>query len=142
MQIHIMASRHSAFYSPLLCCVRFLRDEAWEVPYSVLAPGQRSYALIRDGEVDVMQSAVSTNWPLRERGIEPLPVHFAQINQRDGFFLVGRQPDPQFNWKKLEGRTLLADHAFQPLAMFKYAVRHNETDWDKIKVIDAGTPEE
>ena len=117
-----MASRHSAFYSPLLCCVHLLRTEGHEVPYSVLGPAQRSYALIRDGKVDIMQSAVSSNWNALERGLEPLPVHFAQINQRDGFFLLGRMPDAAFDWKKLEGRTLLADHGAQPLAMLKYAV--------------------
>jgi len=65
----------------------------------------------------------------------------SQINQRDGFFLVGRRPEPVFDWKKLEGQTLLADHGLQPLVMLKYAVRHNGADWKKIKVIDAGTPE-
>ena len=135
-----MASRHSAFYSPLLCCIRFLRDEGREVTYGVLGADQRTYALIRDGAVDIVQSAVSSNWKPRERGVEPLPVHFAQINQRDGFFLVGRQPEPAFDWKKLEGQTLLADHGLQPLVMLKYAVQHNGADWKKIKVIDAGTP--
>jgi ABC-type nitrate/sulfonate/bicarbonate transport system substrate-binding protein len=141
MPIRIMASRHSAFYSLLLCCIRFLRDEGHEVTYSVLGADQRTYALIRDGAVDIVQSAVSSNWKPRERGVEPLPVHFAQINQRDGFFLVGRQPDPAFGWKKLEGQALLADHGLQPLVMLKYAVRHNGADWKKIKVIDTGTPE-
>jgi NitT/TauT family transport system substrate-binding protein len=136
-----MASRHSAFYSPLLCTVHLLRGEGHDVPYSVLGPGQRSYALIRDGVIDIMQSAVSSNWNALERGVEPLPVHFAQINQRDGFFLVGRRPDPLFDWKKLEGQTLLADHGPQPLAMLKYAVRHNGAEWQKIKVVNAGTPE-
>ena len=136
-----MASRHSAFYSPLLCGIHLLRSEGHEVPYSVLGPGQRSYALIRDGEIDLMQSAVSSNWNALERGVEPLPVHFAQINQRDGFFLVGRVPDPAFGWKKLEGRTLLADHGPQPLAMLQYAVRHNGAEWKKIKIVNAGTPE-
>ncbi len=141
MPIRIMASRHSAFYSPLLCCIRFLRDAGLEVTFSVLTADQRTYALIRDGAVDIVQSAVSSNWKPRERGVEPLPVHFAQINQRDGFFLVGRQPDPAFDWKKLEGKTLLADHGLQPLVMLKYAVRHNGADWRQIKVIDAGMPE-
>lgn len=141
MPIRVMASRHSAFYSPLLCCIQFLRNEGRDVTYSVLGAGQRSYALIRDGEIDIMQSAVSSNWGPRERGVEPLPVHFAQINRRDGFFLVGRKPDPAFDWRKLEGQTLLADHGLQPLVMLKYAVRHNGADWQNIKVIDAGTPE-
>jgi NitT/TauT family transport system substrate-binding protein len=141
MLIRIMASRHSAFYSPLLSCIQFLREEGHEVPYSVLGPKQRSYALLRDQTIDIMQSAVSSNWKLREQGIEPLPVHFAQINQRDGFFIVGKQADPEFQWKTLEGKTLLADHGAQPLVMLKYAVKHNGADWKQIKVKDAGAPD-
>lgn len=140
MLIRVMASRHSAFYSPLLTCVQLLRDEGHDVPYSVLGPRQRSYALLRDGEIDIMQSAVSSNWMPREQGIEPLPVHFAQINQRDGFFLAARQP-AGFQWKSLEGKTLLADYGQQPLAMLKYAVKQNGVEWKQIKVMDAGTPE-
>ena len=83
MTIRIMASRHSAFYSPLLCSIQLLRDDGHEVPYRCSAAGQRSYALLRDGQADIMQSAVSSNWNAMERGGEPLPVHFAQINQRD-----------------------------------------------------------
>jgi NitT/TauT family transport system substrate-binding protein len=136
-----MASRHSAFYTPLLSCVALLRDEGHEVSYTVLGRGQRGYALLRDDEVDILQSAVSSNWPLREQGIEPLPVHFAQINQRDGFFIVGRQPEPDFRWNSLEGKTLLADHGLQPLAMLKYALKHNGVEWKQIKVVDAGMPD-
>ena len=89
--------------------------------YRVLAEGQRSSALIRDGSVDIMQSAVSSNWKPMEQGESPLPVHFAQINQRDGFFLVAREPDPAFEWNKLAGQAVLADHAAQPFVMLKYA---------------------
>ena len=142
MLLRITASRHSAFYSPLLCCVEFMRREGHEVLYNVLAPGQKSYILLGNGDVDVMQSAVSSNWKLMDRGIEPLPVHFAQINRRDGFFLVGREPDATFDFRKLEGAALLADHGLQPLVMLKYAVRHNGADWNRIRVIDAGSPEE
>jgi NitT/TauT family transport system substrate-binding protein len=138
MRIRVMASRHSAFYSPLLSAVHILRKEGHDVPYSVLAAGQRSYALIRDGAVDIMQSAVSSNWNGREMGVEPLPVHFAQINQRDGFFLVAREPDAAFEWKKLEAHTLLADQGAQPLAMLKYAVKQNGVDWTKIKILRKG----
>jgi len=141
MTFRIMASRHSAFYSPLLTSLKFLKDEGHSATYSVLGAGQRSYVLLRDGQVDIMQSAVSSNWNPRERGVEPLPVHFAQINQRDGFFLVGRGKEAAFDWKQLEGRTLLADHGQQPLVMLKYAVKQKSVDWGKIRVVDAGTPE-
>ncbi|HLK70245.1 MAG TPA: hypothetical protein VKU19_42740 [Bryobacteraceae bacterium] len=140
MTYRILASRHSAFYSPLLCAVRFLRDAGADASYGVLGAGQRTYVMLREGQVDIVQSAVSSNWGPREQGIEPLPVHFAQINQRDGFFLVGREPDLAFEWKRLEGRTLLADHGLQPLVMLQYAVKSNGTDWDKIRIVDAGSP--
>ena len=138
-----MVSRHSAFYSPLIAAIGagFLNEEGIEASYDVLPPGGRSQELIRDGAVDIMQSAVSSNWRLIESGIEPRPVHFAQINCRDGFFLAGRRPDPRFQWKQLEGAALLADHGLQPLVMLKYALNHNGVDWSRIRVIDAGSPE-
>jgi NitT/TauT family transport system substrate-binding protein len=140
MQFKIMASRHSAFYTPLLTTVQFLRGEGHEVSYSVLARGQRTHELLHEGTVDVTQSAVSSNWTPREQGISALPVHFALINRRDGFFLAGRRPEQPFAWKDLEGKALLADHGLQPLVMLKYALEHNGVDWNHIQAIDAGTP--
>src|SRR5262245_6698831 len=142
--IRIMASRHSAFYSPLLSTIAggFLRSEGYESTYELLAPGVDAQELIRNGKIDVVQSAVSSSWARMEKNEANLAVHFAQINQRDGFFLTGRSADQFFNWKKLEGATLLADHGLQPLAMLKYAVQLNGADWNKIKVVDAGNVEE
>jgi ABC-type nitrate/sulfonate/bicarbonate transport system substrate-binding protein len=83
-----------------------------------------------------MQSAVSSNWKPMERGEGPLPVHFALINRRDGFFFAARAPQPDFAWKKLEDRTLWADRGGQPFAMLRYAAAHNGVDWDKIRLVD------
>jgi NitT/TauT family transport system substrate-binding protein len=143
VKLNVFASRHSAFYSPLIASITagFLAQEGIDAAYRVLAPGERSQDLIREGTADIIQSAVSSNWKPMEAGNSPLPVHFAQINQRDGFFLAARDEDPAFNWNKLEGRILLADHGGQPLAMLKYAVQHNGADWSRIKVIDRGAPE-
>ena len=116
--------------------------QALSAEYGILAKGQRSSALIREGSVDIMQSAVSSNWKPMEQGESPLPVHFAQINQRDGFFLVAREPDAAFEWNKLAGQAVLADHAAQPFVMLKYAARSNGVEWAHVDAIDAGAPEE
>ena len=144
MTLRIMASRHSVFYSPLIGAIGggYLEHRGIAAEYSVLGKGQKPSALIREGAVDIMQSAVSSNWKPMEAGEAPLPVHFAQINQRDGFFLIGRESDPGFAWKKLEGRIVLADHGLQPLAMFKYAAKSNGVDWRKIQLNDVGGPDE
>ena len=142
--IRILVSRHSAFYTPLIAAIAagFLRPEGLEATYAVLPKGHRARDMVRAGEVDVVQSAVSSNWGPLEQGESDLPVHFAQINQRDGFFLVTRAPHPHFSWKKLEGASLLADHGGQPLAMLKYAAHRQGVDWSKIHLIDAGSPDE
>lgn len=142
--LRIMVARHSTFYSPLLSAIGtgFLRQEGIKASYSVLPAGCRSHDLLRKREVDIMQSAVSSNWGPMEKGERDLPVHFAQINQRDGFFLVGRTPNNSFHWSMLEGKQVLADHGPQPLAMLRYAAYLQAVDCTKIHWINAGTPEE
>jgi NitT/TauT family transport system substrate-binding protein len=140
MTIRITASRHTAFYSPLICTMAagFLEKHGLEFTYGVLAPGETAAGMIRDGKTDVMQSAPSTNWAKMDQGETGFPLHFALINQRDGFFLFGRERN--FNWKDLEGKTLLADHGSQPLAMLRYAIHYNGVDWGKIDIVNAGSP--
>ena len=144
MALRIIVSRHSVFYSPLISTLAagFLERQKLSGEYGVLEKGQRSSVLIHQGAADIVQSAVASNWKPREAGESPLPVHFAQINQRDGFFLVARKPDSAFVWTKLEGRTLMADHGLQPITMLKYAAKSNGVDWKTVRLIDAGTPEE
>lgn len=141
MSVRMMPARHSPFYSPFLATAGFLEREGVEVALRLPGEGESPGALLRRSEVDVTQSAVSSGWTEREKGALEIPVHFAQINQRDGFFLVGRERDANFDWKKLEGRTIIADHGHQPLVMLRWAVHHKGADWSRVKVIDAGSPQ-
>ncbi|MGH9662721.1 MAG: ABC transporter substrate-binding protein, partial [Bryobacteraceae bacterium] len=143
MRLAVLVSRHSAFYSPLIATITsgFLEREGLDATYGVLEPGQTSREMIASGRAHVIQSAVSTSWGPMEKGERDLPVHFAQINRRDGFFVVGRHPDPDFRWTNLEGREFLADHAAQPLAMMMYAARSNGVDWSRVRLVDAGGPD-
>ena len=144
MALRIIVSRHSVFYSPLISTIAagFLERQGLSAEYGILQKGQRSADLIREGAADIMQSAVASNWKLMEAGESPLPVHFAQINQRDGFFLVARRLEAAFTWKSLEGAALVADHGLQPLTMLKYAARTNGVDWPRVQLVNAGTPDE
>src|SRR6516164_4413582 len=118
-QLRIMVYRHSVFYSPLIATIAggFLKDEGLDAVYCQKPPGRNQYQMFREGEVDIMQAAVSTSWDPLSKGIRDIAVHFAQINQRDGFFLAGRAGARSFDWKQLEGARLVADHAQQPFAM-------------------------
>ena len=82
--LRVMASRHSAFYSPLLGAIAggFLQEEGFEPVYAPLPPGKTVAQLLVAGEIDVAQSAVSSSWGPLEQGQQPPTVHFAQINRR------------------------------------------------------------
>ena len=130
MRIRIMASRHSAFYSPLLASVRFLRDEGHDAPYAVLGPGQQTY--VADSRRSSRYCAIRRVVELEGAGARGrADARPFRANQSARRLLSGgaREPDPAFEWKKLEGRTLVADQGDQPLAMLKYAVKHNGVDW-------------
>jgi NitT/TauT family transport system substrate-binding protein len=143
MTIRIIASRHTAFYSPLISTMAagFLEKYGVTHTYATLAPGETAAGMILEGRADIVQTAPSTNWAKMDQGETGFPLHFALINRRDGFFLTGQGTARPFVWKDLEGRRLLADHGSQPLAMLRYAVHHNGVDWKKIDVINAGSPE-
>jgi NitT/TauT family transport system substrate-binding protein len=138
-----MFSRFSAFYSPLIAAqaAGFLAAEGLEAEFAVAGPGRSPQTGLRDGSLDLIQSAVSASFPALERGETLDLVHFAQINQRDGFFIAGRSPAPAFAWSRLAGARVLVDHGTQPLAMFKYALHRRGVDYGALSVVDAGSPE-
>src|SRR5262245_8039340 len=142
-QLRIMVYRHSVFYSPLIVTIAggFLKEEGLEATYFQKPAKRNQYEMFRQGEVDIMQAAVSTSWDPLSKGIRDIPVHFAQINQRDGFFITARPGNSAFNWKQLEGAELVADHAQQPVAMLKYGLHLKGVDASRIRMIDAGGPD-
>jgi NitT/TauT family transport system substrate-binding protein len=138
-----MVTRHSAFYTPLLVTIGggFLAAEGIEAEFSIAETPRDILAGVHGGTVQVAQSAVSANFGALERGKKSPLVHFAQINERDGFMLVARTPDESFTWDKLKGSKVLVDHGRQPLAMFKYALHKEGIEFEAIEAIDAGGPE-
>jgi NitT/TauT family transport system substrate-binding protein len=141
--LRVSAYRHSVFYTPLIATVAggFLKDEGIEATYSP-KPAQRNlHEMFRAGEIDIMQAAVSTSWDPLSKGAHDIPVHFAQINQRDGFFIAAMADRASFEWKDLEGARLIADHAQQPFAMLKYALHLKGVDLNHIQLINAGGPD-
>ena len=122
--IRLIASRHSAFYSPLISMIAggFLEKEGLSATYSPAAAGQNSAVEVAEGRADVGQSAVSGSWSALDAGQRPPVAHFAQINARDGFIVAAREPDDDFNWEKLLDAKFLYVHGGQPEAMLRYGL--------------------
>ena len=137
-EIHIQFTRFSAFYSPLIATIAagFLKEEGLQPKHSNAPVGKSAIDGVVAGTVHVCQSAPSQGFGPLEKGQTPPAVHFAQINEKDGFFLTARATDPAFSWDKLKGKPVLVDHGGQPLAMFKYACHKRGLDYKAINAID------
>jgi len=139
-KINIQFTLFSAFYSPLISAMSggFLKAEGLDPEWSVSPPGVSALAALKNGSAHVVQSALSQGFTSLNKGETPEAVHFAQINEMDGFFLTGRKADPAFTWSKLEDAEVVMFNGGQPLAMFKYACHKARIDFGKIKAITPG----
>ena len=137
-EISIQFTRFSAFYSPLIATIAggFLAQEGLRPKHSVAPLGTSALEGVVKGTVHVAQSAPSQGFGPLEKGQRPPAVHFAQINEKDGFFLTARAADPSFSWDRLKGRRVLVDHGGQPLAMFKYACHRRGLDFAAITALN------
>ena len=139
-KIRIQFTLFSAFYSPLISAMSggFLEAEGLQPEWSVSPPGVSALEALKSGAAHVVQSALSQGFATLDKGQTPEAVHFAQVNEMDGFFLTGREADADFAWKKLEGAEVVLFKGGQPHAMFKYACHKAGIDFARIKPIYPG----
>ena len=138
-KLNIMASRHSAFYSPMICTIAggFLEKEGLSGEYHVVEAGGSSGGAVAEGRMDVAQAAVSASWGPLDNGTKAPFAHFAQINRYDGFFIAGRNPDSDFSWSKLLQGKFLHVHGGQPEAMLRYGAHKLGVDLADVDDIES-----
>lgn len=139
-KIRIEFSLFSAFYSPLIAsfAAGFLKQEGLEAEHTVSPPGVSAIAALERGETDLIQSALSQGLTTLDKGGTNTAIHFAQVNEMDGFFITGRDADAAFDWKKLEGSEVVMFKSGQPNVMFQYACHKAGIDYTKIIPVTPG----
>ena len=142
-KINIQFTLFSAFYSPLIVTMvgGFLQREGLEYEWSISPPGVAAVDSITAGTAHVVQSAPSQAFNAIARGESDYPLHFAQINEMDGFFISARDADDDFDWRKLEDAEAVIFGGGQPNAMLRYACHKAGIDFDRIAAITPGGPD-
>ena len=105
----MMEAFHSPFYAPALVAARagYFADEGFDVSLVAASPGRGTADAILDGSVDFAVSGLMRSFKVADEGGPPI-VHFAAVNDRNGFFLLSREPRPAFAWSDLAGRTVIS----------------------------------
>jgi len=134
----------SPFYTPLFVtnALGYFKDEGFAgTTISVPAPG-KTVDMLHDGSADVILSGVMRTFIMAERG-DPKMVAIAEVNSRDGFFILSRTPVGEFSWKQLEGKRLaLFGLAPTPWMCLKTAMREQGADPAKVQVLEKLDPDQ
>jgi NitT/TauT family transport system substrate-binding protein len=143
-RLRLIEPFHSLFYAPHLVAVHggHFAAEGLEVAPATAERGGGTVEAVLDGRADVAVSGLMRSFDLADRGGARL-VHVAAVNDRNGFFLLSREPRPRFTWSDLVGRTVISfGGAPTPwLCMRAVLVRHGVDPARVAFVRDLATPE-
>jgi NitT/TauT family transport system substrate-binding protein len=100
---------HSIFYAPQFVALHggHFAAEGFDVEVRTAGGGVSSAGALADGASTISLGGVMRSLDLVDRGGPPL-IHFAEVNSRNGFFLLSHEPQPSFRWSQLVGRTVLS----------------------------------
>lgn len=122
---------HSVFYAPQYAAIElgYFKDEGLDLTLVNGAGADKVMTALVSGDADIGFMGSEASIYTYAQGAEDYAVNFAQLTQRAGNFLVGRQPDSQFAWDKLRGTKVLGGRAGgMPQMVFEYILKKNGID--------------
>ena len=101
---------HSIFYAPLYIAINngYFDDENINLTLSNGGGADKVLTALISGAADIGFMGPEATIYCHVKGQRDYPVIFGQLTSCDGSFLVGRNPEPDFDWKNLEGKHILA----------------------------------
>ena len=99
----------SIFYAPQFVALYggHFAGEGLEVEVRTAGGGTTTTGALIDGHAEIALGGIMRSLDVADRGGPWLP-HFAQVNQRNGFFLLSRTPRPTFRWADVVGTTIVS----------------------------------
>ncbi|MBC8536953.1 ABC transporter substrate-binding protein [Feifania hominis] len=99
---------HSIFYAPQYVAINegYFAKRGIDIELSSGEGADKVMAAVLSGGIDIGFAGPEASIYVYNEGREDYPRVFAQVTQRDGSFLVGRE-DGDFQWSDLKGKVLL-----------------------------------
>lgn len=137
-RLRLMTTYRNLFYAPIYAAAAggFLYAEGLDVMFGNVPAGKSAVDMLRRAEVDIVQTGISRSMMALDAGEPDAPLHIAEINRGDGFFLIGRTPADDWRWRDLEGAALIPiGFTPVPLTSLSAALRKRGVNIDKIRMI-------
>ena len=122
---------HSIFYAPQYAAIElgYFEDEGIDLTLVNGAGADKVMTALVSGEADIGFMGSEASVYTYANGEADYAVNFAQLTQRAGNFLVGREPEPDFQWENLKGKKVLGGRAGgMPQMVFEYILKKNGID--------------
>ncbi len=95
------------------------------------------------GGADIAQSGIMRSIIASDWGAETVPVHFAKINSRDGFFVLSRNNQEPFRWDSLKNAKLLpVGFSPMPWTSLQFALRRHGIEPGELDLVTGLSLEE
>ena len=108
-RLRVVEAFRSIFYAPQFVAIHggHFAAEGLEVEVTTAPRSVATVDALHGGAADLALSGLMRSFDLLDRG-GPRLVHFAAVNDRNGFFLLSREARPAFSWPDLVGRTVIS----------------------------------
>lgn len=117
---------HSVFYAPQYAAISlgFFEEEGIEIELSNLQGADKVMSAILSNQIDIGFCGPEASIYVYNEGREDYPQVFAQMTQRDGSFLVGKDKVDSFDWNQLKGKTVIPGRrGGVPYMTFEYLLK-------------------
>lgn len=124
--INLVEVTHSIFYSPQYVAIEkgFFEEEGLKIELTNGGGADKCMAALVSGDADIAFMGPEASVYVYLQGREDHAVNFAQLTQRDGSFIVGREKDENFTIEKLKGHTILGGRkGGMPLMTLEYVIK-------------------
>lgn len=122
---------HSIFYAPQYAAIElgYFEDEGLKLTLVNGAGADKVMTSLIAKEADIGFMGSEASIYTYAGGEQDYAVNFAQLTQRAGNFLVGRQAEPDFQWEDLKGKKVLGGRAGgMPQMVFEYILKKHGID--------------
>ncbi|MGI1690398.1 ABC transporter substrate-binding protein [Thermoanaerobacter uzonensis] len=108
-KINFVETVHSIFYAPYYVAVSqgFFKEQGLELVITTAQGSDKAATAVLSGTADIgLQGPETTVYVLKE-GRDDYLVNFGQLTRKDGSFLLGKKPEPDFKWENLRGKKVI-----------------------------------
>ncbi len=122
---------HSIFYAPQYVAIEegYFEEEGIDLTLVNGGGADKVMTAMVSGEADIGFMGSEASIYTYAGGEEDYAVNFAQLTQRAGNFLVGREPEENFQWENLVGKKVLGGRAGgMPQMVFEYILKKHGID--------------